>query len=48
VRQEEAAAFMASGFAKHTGKLGVCVGTTGPGAVHLMNGLYDARFDGAR
>jgi pyruvate dehydrogenase (quinone) len=47
VRHEEAAAFMASGMAKHTGRLGVCVGTTGPGAVHLMNGLYDAAFDGA-
>jgi pyruvate dehydrogenase (quinone) len=46
-RHEEAAAFMASGFAKHTGRLGVCIGTTGPGAVHLMNGLYDASFDGA-
>ena len=42
VRHEEAAAFMASGFAKHTGRLGVCLGTTGPGAIHLMNGLYDA------
>ena len=38
---------MASGFAKHTGRLGVCVGTTGPGAVHLLNGLYDAKMDGA-
>ena len=47
VRHEEAAAFMASGIAKHTGKLGVCLGTTGPGAVHLMNGLYDAQLDGA-
>jgi pyruvate dehydrogenase (quinone) len=47
VRHEEAAAFMASGFAKHTGKLGVCLGTTGPGAIHLLNGLYDAYFDGA-
>jgi pyruvate dehydrogenase (quinone) len=47
VRHEEAAAFMASGFAKHTGKLGVCLGTTGPGAVHLLNGLYDAHYDGA-
>ena len=47
VRHEEAAAFMASGFAKHTGRLGVCVGTTGPGAIHLMNGLYDAALDGA-
>ncbi len=47
VRHEEAAAFMASGFAKLTGRLGVCVGTTGPGAIHLMNGLYDAKMDGA-
>src|ERR1700721_751536 len=47
VRHEEAAAFMASGWAKHTGRLGVCLGTTGPGAIHLMNGLYDAAFDGA-
>jgi pyruvate dehydrogenase (quinone) len=47
VRHEEAAAFMASGIAKHTGLLGVCLATTGPGAVHLMNGLYDAHFDGA-
>ena len=38
---------MASGFAKHTGKLGVCVGTMGPGAVHLLNGLYDAKMDGS-
>ncbi|WP_407164510.1 thiamine pyrophosphate-dependent enzyme [Bradyrhizobium sp. ORS 111] len=47
VRHEEAAAFMASGFAKHSGRLGVCIGTTGPGAIHLLNGLYDAAFDGA-
>jgi pyruvate dehydrogenase (quinone) len=47
VRHEEAAAFMASGLAKHTGRLGVCIGTTGPGAIHLMNGLYDAALDGA-
>ena len=47
VRHEEAAAFMASGIAKHTGRLGVCVGTTGPGAIHLLNGLYDAHMDGA-
>lgn len=47
VRHEEAAAFMAGGFAKHTGRLGICIGTTGPGAVHLMNGLYDAALDGA-
>src|ERR1700728_578448 len=47
VRHEEAAAFMACGYAKLTGRLGVCVGTTGPGAVHLLNGLYDAALDGA-
>ena len=46
-RHEKAAAFMASGFANHTGRLGVCVGTTGPGAIHLLNGLFDACFDGA-
>jgi pyruvate dehydrogenase (quinone) len=45
VRHEEAAAFMACGYAKHTGKLGVCLATTGPGAVHLLNGLYDAKMD---
>jgi thiamine pyrophosphate-dependent acetolactate synthase large subunit-like protein len=38
---------MACGMAKHTGRLGVCVGTTGPGAMHLLNGLYDAKFDAA-
>src|ERR1700719_1008972 len=47
VRHEEGAAFMASGYAKFTGRLGVCVSTAGPGAVHLLNGLYDAKFDGA-
>jgi pyruvate dehydrogenase (quinone) len=47
VRHEEAAAFMACGFAKHTGRLGVCIATTGPGAVHLLNGLYDAKLDSA-
>src|SRR5437763_6201482 len=47
VRHEEAAAFMACGIAKHTGRLGVCVGTTGTGAIHLLNGLYDAALDGA-
>jgi pyruvate dehydrogenase (quinone) len=47
VRHEEAAAFMACGYAKHTGKLGVCMATTGPGAVHLLNGLYDAKMDSA-
>ena len=46
VRHEEGAAFMASGHAKFTGKLGVCISTAGPGAVHLLNGLYDAKFDG--
>jgi pyruvate dehydrogenase (quinone) len=46
VRHEEGAAFMASGYAKFTGKLGVCISTAGPGAVHLLNGLYDAKFDG--
>jgi pyruvate dehydrogenase (quinone) len=45
VRHEEAAAFMACGYAKHTGNLGVCLATTGPGAVHLLNGLYDAKMD---
>jgi pyruvate dehydrogenase (quinone) len=45
VRHEEAAAFMACGYAKHTGRLGVCLATTGPGAVHLLNGLYDAKMD---
>src|ERR1700759_262808 len=47
VRHEEAAAFMAGGFAKHTGRIGGCLATTGPGAIHLMNGLYDAHYDGA-
>jgi pyruvate dehydrogenase (quinone) len=47
VRHEESAAFMASGYAKYTGKLGVCLATTGPGAVHLINGLYDAAMEGA-
>jgi len=45
VRHEEAAAFMACGYAKYTGKLGVCIATSGPGAVHLMNGIYDAYKD---
>jgi pyruvate dehydrogenase (quinone) len=45
VRHEEAAAFMACGYAKYTGKLGVCLATSGPGAVHLLNGLYDAKCD---
>ena len=47
VRHEEAAAFMAAAHAKYTGGLGVCIATTGPGAVHLLNGLYDAKCDGA-
>jgi pyruvate dehydrogenase (quinone) len=45
VRHEEAAAFMACGYAKHTGRLGACIATTGPGAIHLLNGLYDAKMD---
>src|SRR5919202_4942987 len=47
VRHEEAAAFMACGYAKVTGRLGVCLATSGPGAIHLLNGLYDAKMDGA-
>src|SRR5690242_16402222 len=47
VRHEEGAAFMACGYAKYTGKLGVCLGTSGPGAIHLLNGLYDAKMDRA-
>ncbi|MBI1293702.1 pyruvate oxidase [bacterium] len=47
VRHEETAAFMACGYAKYTGKLGVCLATSGPGAIHLLNGLYDAKMDGA-
>lgn len=47
VRHEESAAFMACAHAKLTGKLGVCVATSGPGAIHLLNGLYDAKLDGA-
>src|ERR1700741_3483661 len=46
VRHEEAAAFMACAYAKFTGKLGVCLATSGPGGVHLLNGLYDAKLDG--
>ena len=45
-RHEEAAAFMACGYAKFTGKLGVCITTSGPGGIHLLNGLYDAKMDG--
>jgi len=47
VRHEEAAAFMACGYAKYSGRLGVCLATSGPGAIHLLNGLYDAKLDGA-
>src|SRR2546423_8652851 len=45
VQHEEAAAFMACGYAKTTGRLGVCLATSGPGAIHLLNGLYDAKLD---
>jgi pyruvate dehydrogenase (quinone) len=46
VRHEEEAAFMASGHAKLTDEVGVCLATSGPGAIHLLNGLYDAKLDG--
>src|SRR5215467_5882874 len=45
VRHEESAAFMACAYAKYTGKLGACVATSGPGAIHLLTGLYDAKAD---
>ena len=45
VRHEESAAFMACAYSKYTGKLGACVATSGPGAIHLLNGLYDAKAD---
>ena len=45
VHHEEAAAFMACAYAKTTGRLGVCIATSGPGGVHLLNGLYDAKLD---
>src|SRR3954470_24404590 len=45
VRHEEMAAFMAAGHAKFTGEIGVCMATSGPGAIHLLNGLYDAKMD---
>ena len=45
-RHEESAAFMACGYAKFTGRLGVCLATSGPGGIHLLNGLYDAKLDG--
>ncbi|MFD0204425.1 MULTISPECIES: thiamine pyrophosphate-binding protein [Saccharothrix] len=44
-RHEEMAAFMACGHAKYTGEVGVCLATQGPGAIHLLNGLYDAKLD---
>ena len=45
VRHEEMAAFMACGHAKFAGEVGVCIATSGPGAIHLLNGLYDAKLD---
>src|SRR5918992_1766638 len=47
VHHEEAAAFMAAGHAKATGTVGVCLATSGPGGLHLVNGLYDAKLDHA-
>src|SRR5512133_1140268 len=47
VRHEELAAFAACAHAKLTGEVGVCMATSGPGAVHLLNGLYDAKLDNA-
>jgi pyruvate dehydrogenase (quinone) len=47
VRHEESAAFAACAYSKYTGKLGVCLSTSGPGGIHLLNGLYDAKLDGA-
>src|ERR1700754_2181020 len=44
-RHEEMAAFEAVGYAKFSGKVGVCAATSGPGAIHLLNGLYDAKLD---
>lgn len=46
-RHEEMAAFAATGFAKFSGRIGVCAATSGPGAIHLLNGLYDAKLDHA-
>jgi pyruvate dehydrogenase (quinone) len=46
VRHEESAAFMACAYAKFTGRLGVCLATSGPGGIHMLNGLYDAKMDG--
>ena len=45
-RHEEAASFMGCGYAKFTGKVGVCIATSGPSGIHLLNGLYDAKLDG--
>src|SRR5450432_4369559 len=45
-RHEESAAFMACAYAKFTGKLGVCLATSGPEGIHILNGLYDAKLDG--
>src|ERR687886_149747 len=47
VHHEEAAAFMAAAYAKATGRVGVCLATSGPGGIHLANGLYDAKLDHA-
>jgi pyruvate dehydrogenase (quinone) len=47
-RHEEMAAFEAVGYAKFTGQVGVCMATSGPGAIHLLNGLYDAKLDHGR
>src|SRR5690606_5754542 len=44
-RHEELAAFMACAHAKFTGEVGICMATSGPGAIHLLNGLYDAKLD---
>src|SRR5712675_3713834 len=46
VRHEESAAFMACAYAKFTGRIGCCLATSGPGGIHLLNGLYDAKMDG--
>ncbi|MGB7134693.1 MAG: thiamine pyrophosphate-dependent enzyme [Acidobacteriaceae bacterium] len=46
MRHEESAAFAACAYAKFTGRLGVCIATSGPGGIHLLNGLYDAKMDG--
>src|SRR5919206_1640635 len=45
VRHEEMAAFMACAHAKYTDEVGLCMATSGPGAIHLLNGLYDAKLD---